>query len=177
MKIKNLLILIMLTFFFIFIPTTKAQESNKTVIFFHSVTCPKCVIVEKYLLEEAKAGRLSLLEFENSSFPGLRAEFDTAFGVIPSAKNSIPIIFVGKQYLYDNAIKSELATVLTTLKPEAYAYPLTFLVNSKNYTFVPIASSNTFTKVRVEKQRLYSLMLLSLAILLLPFCSRKRKKA
>lgn len=177
MKRKNLLILITLAFFFFFISTTKAQESNATVIFFHSVTCPKCVIVEKYLLEEAKAGHLSLLEFENSSFPGLRAEFDTAFGVVPTAKNSIPIIFVGKQYLYDNAIKSELATVLTTLKPEAYAYPLTFLVNSKNYTFVPIAPANTFPKAKTERQSFYSLMLLSLAILLLPFCSQKRKKA
>lgn len=178
MKIKNLSILIMLAFFFLLIPGAKVQASDATVVFFHSVTCPACVIVEKYLLAEAKTGKFSLLEFENSSFPNLRAEFDTSFSVVSSAKNSIPIIFVGRQYLYNAAIKSQLATVLTFLKPADYAYPLTFLTDSKNYTATPPSSPLfTFTKARVESHRFSCLLLLTLAILFLPFYYRKRKKA
>jgi len=175
MRRKNLFILSLLAFFFIFLPVARAGESSKTVIFFHSATCPACVIAEKYLLAEAAAGKLSLFEFENSSFPNLRAEFDTAFGVALASKNSIPIVFVGQQYLCGAAIKSELAPILTALKPEAYAYPMLFLTNSKNYTATLLEQANIASKNKFQKQALAYLMLLSLALLALPLCSRKRK--
>lgn len=177
MRKKILLSLTILTFFFLFVPLTKAQVNNKTVIFFHSVTCPPCVTVEKYLLEEANAGKFSLLEFENSNFPNLRAEFDTAFGVASAAKNSIPIVFVGRQYLAGNAITSDLETVLASLKQAAYAYPLTFLANSKNYASTPMTPAKPLPKTSSEKQAFYCWLLLTLAILFLPFWPRKSKRA